>query len=243
MHSSLLAKNGLLNMVAGTDFNFRYQTAGNSIVKDVGKVKEILNIQPKEIYTGQQMHGKKVAYADGENGERFVFGKTFKETDGLITDKPGVALLIKFADCTPIVLFDPIKKVHASVHSGWRGTTQRIALEAIEKMESDFGCQREDLLVYVGPSIDQDHYEVGSEVYDAFEGFKERDSFFKPGLKEGKYYLSMLDANLSILKEAGLKPEQMDIERRSTYTDESLHSARKEGKNYQLNGLLTMLQE
>lgn len=239
MHSRLLAKHGLLNRVAGSEYNFRYQKAGSQIVKDVDRLLNEMIIEPSEIYSGQQMHTNQVVIVDGENGEPFVYGRTFKETDGLITNQPNIALLIKYADCTPIVLFDPQKRVQASVHSGWRGTTKKIALKAIEKMESEFDCRREDILVYVGPSIDQDHYEVGSEVYAAFKDFKQRETFFKP--HGDKFKMSMTDANVAILLEAGIREENMEVERASTYTDDTLHSARREGPEYQLNGLLTMI--
>lgn len=239
MQSKLLSEHGLKNYIAGTDYNFRYQKAGRSVKEDVQKVLSKMTIHPKEIYTGQQVHSANIAYVNGENGDAFVFGKTFKETDGLITDQPNVALLIKFADCTPVVLFDPVAQVLASVHSGWRGTTQRISLKAIDKMVNDFKCKKENILVYLGPSIDIDHYEVGSEVYDAFETFENRDQFFRPIGK--KYQLSMLDANLDILKGAGIRSENIEIEKASTFTDPRLHSARAEGPDYCLNGMLTMM--
>ncbi|MFL2118674.1 peptidoglycan editing factor PgeF [Marinilactibacillus psychrotolerans] len=239
MQSKLLSEHGLKNYIAGTDYNFRYQKAGRSVKEDVQKVLSKMTIHPKEIYTGQQVHSANIAYVNRENGDAFVFGKTFKETDGLITDQPNVALLIKFADCTPVVLFDPVAQVLASVHSGWRGTTQRISLKAIDKMVNDFKCKKENILVYLGPSIDIDHYEVGSEVYDAFETFENRDQFFRPIGK--KYQLSMLDANLDILKGAGIRSENIEIEKASTFTDPRLHSARAEGPDYCLNGMLTMM--
>lgn len=241
MHSKLLEKHGLLNKVAGSEYNFRYQKAGSQIVEDVERLMKVMNIEPAEIYTGQQMHTDHVVVVDEENGEDFIYGKTFEETDGLITNQPNIALLIKYADCTPIVLFDPNKCVQASVHSGWRGTTKQISLKAIEKMESEFGCRREDILVYVGPSIDQDHYEVGPEVYEAFSDFKQRETFFKPHGE--KFKMSMTDANVAILLEAGIKEGNMEVERVSTFTDERLHSARREGQEYQLNGLLTMIRD
>lgn len=241
MHASLLAKHGLANLIAGADYNFRYATAGNQFARDMERALEALAIQPKETYTGQQVHGTNIAYADGTCGEDFVFGKTFKETDGLITDQPLVALLVKYADCTPIVLYDPVKGVQSSLHSGWRGTVQQISQHALEMMERDFGCRRENILAYLGPSIDQDNYEVGPEVYDAFRAFPDRDQFFKP--KGAKYLLSMLDANLALLKEAGLQQGQIEVERTSTYTDPRLHSARQESREYQLNGILTMMLE
>ena len=239
MKTLMMEKHGLINKVAGSDYNFRYQKVGSAIVDDVDRLLNEMNITPEEIYTGQQMHTDNVVVVDGSNGEDFVYGRTFKETDGLITDRKNIALLIKYADCTPIVLFDPVKRVQAVVHSGWRGTTKRISVKALEKMEETFGCDRKDLLVYVGPSIDQENYEVGPEVYEKFKDFKNRDSFFEPDGE--KYKMSMTDANVDILLEAGIKNENMEVERTSTYTSDALHSARKEGPDYKLNGLLTMI--
>ncbi|WP_244244694.1 polyphenol oxidase family protein [Marinilactibacillus kalidii] len=239
MKSILLEKNGLLNRVAGTGYDFRYQRAGQKVVEDVDRLLTTLNIKPIEIYSGQQTHSANVIYVDGGNGEDFAYGKTFENTDGLITDRKDIAFLIKFADCTPVVLYDPVKGVQASVHSGWRGTTKKISLNAIEQMVDQFGCRKENILVYLGPSIGREHYEVGPEVYEAFESFQSRDQFFEP-IGE-KFLLSMLDANEAILIEAGILPKNIDKEETSTFSDNRLHSARGEGTDYKLNGIITMM--
>lgn len=241
MQSSLLKKHGLIHSIGGSDYNFRAQTAGKTVSDDVEKLIQVMNIHPASIYSGQQVHGHHIAYANGKNGVNYLYGKQFSETDGLITDQPGVALLIKFADCTPIVLFDPVKQVQASVHSGWRGTVQQISVHAIEKMIKDFHCKREDIFAYVGPSIDQGHYEVGAEVYEAFGEYESRDNFFTP--KGEKYLLSMQGANVNLLEKAGIQSDQIEVEKVTTYTNPRLHSARREGNAYQLNGIITMLSD
>lgn len=240
MRSTLLEKHGLKNFIAGSGYNFRYKKIGNEIIDEVSRALAQMNIQPSEIYSGSQCHGNNIAYASGTTGEPFVFGRQFKDTDGLITDKENLALLIKFADCTPIILFDPETKVHASVHSGWRGTVKQISVQAVNKMIEEFGVKKENIVAFVGPSIDMENYEVGPEVYEAFENFDDRDSFFKPHGE--KYLLSMTDANLSILKNAGIKKENIEVSRVSTFTDERLHSSRQEGQSYQLNGIITMVE-
>lgn len=239
MDSILMKEKGLSFFLAGFDYDFRKKTRGPEIIKDVNRALDRMGIHPTEIYSGQQVHGHNIGYANGTTGDAFIFGRHFLETDGLITDKPGVALLVKYADCTPIVLYDPKKKILAALHSGWRGTVQRISQKTIEKMEHEFECKKEDILVYLGPSIDRENYEVGSEVYEAFAGFSGRDSFFVP---EGdKFHLSMTDANLSLLREAGIKEEHIEVSRISTFMDERLHSARAEGPEYGLNGLIVMM--
>ena len=241
MESSLLKKQGLCTFIAGSEYDFRMQTIGEKVTVSVEKALKACQMEPKEIYSGQQVHGVHVAYADGKNGESFLYGKQFSKTDGLITDKPGITLLIKFGDCTPVVLYDPVKKVQAVVHSGWRSTVGRISLCAIERMEREFGCDRRNIFAYIGPSIDQAHYEVGPEVYEAFQDFSSREDFFQP--HNGKYLMSMTDANLSILTEAGIPLQQIEVEKKSTYLDPQLHSARREGSDYQLNAMLTMIPE
>lgn len=240
MYSKLLKKHGLTNLIGGSDYNFRSATAKEAFKPNIKQLLKEANIEAAEIYTGKQVHGKQVAYADGKNGEDFVIGRHFTDTDGLITDKPGVALLIKYADCTPVVLFDPVKKVQASVHSGWRGTVQKISHVAINKMVNEFGCQIENIVAYLGPSIDQDNYEVGPEVYEAFADEEERDLYFKPHGE--KYLLSMSQANYQLLLKAGISPENIEVETTSTYTSEKLHSARKEGKDYGLNAIVTVIE-
>ncbi len=239
MQAKILTQNGVKNYISGMDLNVRYEKDGKRAEESVQTILERMDVQPEEFYTGIQCHGKRVEYADGERGEDFVYGKTFDATDGLYTDKKDVALMVKFADCTPVVLYDPINEVLGAVHSGWRGTVQRISAELIKKMEENFGSARENLIAYLGPSIDIDHYEVGLEVYDAFTDFENRDEFFTP--KGEKYHLSMIDANLDILLQEGLQKENIEVSRESTWESPHLHSSRQEGKDYQLNAMVVMM--
>lgn len=240
MKSSLLTEKGLLNLVGGVDYNFRLATAEETFVGDVERLLEAAGMNGATVYTGHQVHGANVAYVDGQNGEDFVIGRHFEGTDGLLTDQRNVALLIKYADCTPIVLYDPIKKVQASVHSGWRGTVQKIGQVALEKMLTEFDCKIENIYAYVGPSIAQKHYEVGAEVYEAFADESDCDFYFKSHGE--KYLLDMAEANVQLLLKSGILPENIEVEKNKTYTNEALHSARKEGKEYGLNAIVTMIQ-
>lgn len=241
MQSKLLQQHGLEHFIAGSDYNFRTKTMGEGISGEYQRAIANLSTQPEHIYSGTQVHGSNVEYASGQSGSDALFsiGKHFEGTDGLVTDKASVALVIKYADCTPIVIFDPVKKVQASVHSGWRGTVKRIGNEAVKKMVTDFGSDIKDLVIYLGPSIDQGNYEVGAEVYEAFSDFKTRDLYFQP--QGEKYLLSNIDAVYHSLLELGLKEEQIEKAEESTFTDSRLHSARAEGVEYGLNAIVTMI--
>lgn len=239
MHSEVLKDNGLVNLVGGRDYNFRLARAEETFADDVKSLLQKAGIEPKDLYAATQVHGTTVAYADGKAGEPYLIGKHFKDTDGLITDNPNVALLIKFADCTPVVLYEPVKKVQAVVHSGWRGTVEKISHEAIHIMTKDFGAKKENILAYVGPSIAQENYEVGPEVYEAFSTQADREVYFLPHGE--KYLLDMARANYELLLEAGIDSQNIEVETDSTYTSPSLHSARQEGKDYGLNAIVTMM--
>lgn len=246
MVSELLTSKGLKVYLAGIDYNFRSQNQ-----RDLpGEITRTLqagqfNKVGQVLYFGHQVHGNQVAYVDGQVGESVqespVKIKYMEESDGLITNKENMVLMIKFADCTPIIFFDPVKKVQASVHSGWRSTKARIGQVALRKMQDQFHCQLADIYAFIGPTIARDDYEVGQEVYDAFVDFKSRDKFFKPGKQEGKYYLNMGEANYQILLEAGLSPDHIERSSQTTFADDSLHSARREGADYQLNALFTQI--
>lgn len=240
MYSKRLKENGLLNYIGGSEYNFRIETAEKNILQDYERLlKEAGIVNIDETYSGHQTHSTNIVHVDNTEGKSFLIGKQFSDTDGLITNSKNKALLIKFADCTPIVLFDPVENVQALLHSGWRGTVGEISKLALEKMENNFGTRKENILAYIGPSIDQKNYEVGLEVYEAFSLNPDRDLFFKPHGE--KYLLDMALANYQLLIQSGLKEENIEVENTSTFTARNLHSARKEGKNYGLNAMVTCM--
>lgn len=239
MQSKLLQRYHIPHYISGMDNNLRQATAGDAFVSHVEDMVNDLAYPIKDLYSGQQVHGSQVAYVDGKQGQEALVGKTFQETDGLYTDQVGVGLWVKFADCTPVVLYDRKHHAIAIVHSGWRGTVKKISEKAIRKMAQRFNSQVEDLIAYVGPSIGQDDYEVGPEVYEAFADFADRDDFFYQ--KGDKYHLSMTAANVSILRNNGLSPYNIEVEEAVTYGNPALHSAREEGQDYGLNAMVVAL--
>lgn len=241
MNSELLSQSGLMNYIGGMDYNFRHLTQGDKMAEDLSRIQGVLPVAPRITYTGQQVHGDNVAYADGQNGDDFLNVKIFPDTDGLVTDQAGVALLVKFADCTPVVLYDPVNKVQGIVHSGWRSTVKRISQVALKRM-LELGAELDNIVAYVGPSISLEHYQVGPEVYQAFADFKTRDDFFTPDVGD-RYRMSMVDGNIAILREAGLRDDQIEVNRESTWGSDQLHSSREEGSDYGLNAMITLIPE
>jgi YfiH family protein len=86
------------------------------------------------------------------------------QADIILTDKPGVTLMMRFADCVPILLYDPVCKVVGIAHAGWMGTVRGTASAAVEAMHGRFGSDPTDIQAAIGPSIGPDHYEIGPDV-------------------------------------------------------------------------------
>jgi hypothetical protein len=152
----------------------------------------------------QQTHTTNVAVVHA--GDR---GTQFLETDGMVTNVPGICLVTFYADCVPLYFVDPVAKAIGLSHSGWRGTVGKMGKVTVEKMVSEYGCKPENILAAIGPSICQDCYEVSEDVIERFkEAF---DASLWPELfyrkDNGKYQLDLWEANRQIFLEAGI-PEQ-----------------------------------
>ena len=91
------------------------------------------------------------------------------ESDAMITSRIGIGLAVSTADCVPVFVYDRINRVIAGIHSGWRGTQKKIVLKTLECMRNRFNSNPADLVIFVGPSISQKNYEVGSEVALLFD--------------------------------------------------------------------------
>ena len=113
-----------------------------------------------ELATVRQIHSNKVLEAD--------HGGCLGEADALISNKPGIALSVRTADCFPILMGDPRNRAIAAVHAGWRGTVQEIVLRTVEAMREKFGSRQQDLVVAIGPGIGPCCFEVGPEVASQF---------------------------------------------------------------------------
>ena len=176
--------------------------------------------------------------------------KIYTNVDGLVTEKKGISLSLRFADCTPIYLYDPIKNVIGNIHSGWKGTVQKIAIEGVKKLIEEFDCNSENIIVCIGPAIGKCHFEVDEDVKDIFEKtfsyMNINDKIIEKGqIKEGKqkYYIDTNLINRKMLEEMGLNPDNIIESNICTvcYSD-VLHSYRVDkensGRNTAIIGLI-----
>lgn len=191
---------------------------------------------------------KELAYSCEADEKNFVFPRqthsdniavvnsamsknTIDNTDALITGEPGLFVCVQTADCVPVLLFDPVKKVVAAVHAGWKGTISKIAGKTVAKMAETFGCNPADIIAGIGPSIHMHAYEVGPEVVEAVEAsFSNAPALLKPSMNAGHAYFDLWEANQSILQESGIKEENIEVIGLCSFEHADLFfSARREG--------------
>ena len=198
-------------------------------------VADVLGISKDNIIIPKQTHTDCVKCVD----ERTALDD-LKFTDGTITDKKGLAISSKNADCILLNFYDPVKKVIANVHSGWRGTYKKIAEKTVVKMINNYGCNSEDIWCFINPSIRVDHFEVDVDVMELGKeifGFTNRtQEFIKTGrIFEGKqkYNIDTVLINRILLENLGLKQEKIvDCEICSLCNKDKICSARGDGQGY-----------
>lgn len=172
------------------------------------RIAKAIGVQEKDMVYTHQTHTVNVAVV-GDHDR----GKSFMDTDGMVTDVPGICLVTFFADCVPLYFVDPVKKVIGLSHSGWRGTVHKIGKVTVEKMTENYGCDPKDIIAAIGPSICQDCYEVSEDVIEEFRsnfGTKVLpELFFRK--ENGKYQLNLWRANEEVLVEAGIEKERIVV--------------------------------
>lgn len=179
-----------------------------AVEENTKRIARAIGVEKEKMVYTQQTHTTNVAVVSGKDA-----GSTLKETDGLVTDSPGICLVTFYADCVPLYFVDPVRRAIGLSHSGWRGTVGKMAAATVEKMKECFGTRPEDIIAAVGPSICQDCYEVSEDVTSRFkEAFREedwKDLFYKK--ENGKFQLDLWKANEINLREAGVLPEHIAV--------------------------------
>ena len=239
----------------GTNANFRtssknYENNKIEYEKVNNNYKDLcdnIGLDYRNLVKGIQRHTNNVTsvYDKINKNEPDFNMKEYENIDGLITNKKNIVLSTTSADCISLLFFDPVKKVIANTHSGWKGTLQRISVKTVEKMVKEFECNKEDIIVCICPSIGKCHFEVEETVKDMF--LKEFQELEEENLKEiieekvigKKWNIDTVLINKIILKNIGIKEENIIDSKICTMCNpEILHSYRAEKENYGLNTAL-----
>lgn len=163
------------------------------------RVLEYLQINKEDLFEIKQTHTTNIEVCTKTPD-------TKDETDGVILYKSGSATILNFADCTPIVLYDPENNIAAGLHAGWRGTAGEICRCGIKLMKENFNSKPEKIIAAIGPCIAQEDFETGREVYEILRKTVQNpdsERLFK--IKGEKFYPDLAKINAAQLKEEGVK--------------------------------------
>lgn len=195
-----------------------------NVVENRKRIFECLRLPVESIFDVWQVHGKDMIYTR----EPRPLNSNHQPADIILTDQPGVTLFMRFADCVPILLFDPLHKAIGLVHAGWQGTVLRVAEIAIDSMKRMFNSNPKDIIAGIGPSIGPDHYEVGNKVFTEVE---KNLGFFKDEIlihNSKSTFLDLWKSNELILRASGV--QQIEVSKLCTACNLSdWYSYRKEG--------------
>jgi YfiH family protein len=164
LYHAVFTRHGGISPTPWKSLNF-----GASVGDNINRVKQnrenslaVLNIRPDSIYDVYQVHSTETVITD----RSLHPDEPHIKADAIITNVPNITLMMRFADCVPIFMFDPVNRVIGLAHAGWIGTINKIAKKTVLKMKQKFGTNPEYILAAIGPSIGPDHYSVGKEVID-----------------------------------------------------------------------------
>jgi len=209
---------------AYTSLNLAYHVGDDAAVVDANQLRlaQMLGYDPKRLVHMRQIHSDRIVVCTLQ-----MDFDTRPECDALITNIPGQPLMVMVADCTPVLLYDPVRHATAAVHAGRAGALKNIVGKTVAAMQKVYGTQPGDLLAALGPSIHACCYEIGPEVAQEVKDAGFGEALQKSG---GRDYLDVNRILVSQLRGAGVRPSHIDDTAECTSCrSDLLFSYRKEG--------------
>ena len=205
LHGESAVAEGTLNLA------LHVGDAPELVLQNRVRFAQAVGVDAKRFTTCAQVHGSEIAVVDETlaGAGALTLDDTIAGTDALITNLRCVPLLLFYADCVPVLIADTKSNAIGLAHAGWRGTVAQIAKKTVQALQQNFGCEPNNLVAAIAPSIGQCCYEVDDFVRDKAQGYEE---FFAPVAgKQGKYLLDLWDYNRRELIEAGVLPENIAV--------------------------------
>ncbi len=196
-------------------------------------LSDVIGISPERIFAPFQIHEAEIGCIDAGflSLTETLQEEAMNGKDALVTDIPGVCVAVSTADCVPVLVYAPDKKVVAAIHAGWRGTVKQIVAKTIACMADRYSCDPSRMMAGIAPSIGQAAFEVGEEVADAFRTTGvDMDRIMKRHPQTGKAHIDLWEANRIQLLQAGLQADRIEVSGICTYQhDKDFFSARRLG--------------
>jgi YfiH family protein len=165
--NAFTARTGGVSRTPYNNLNLSYNVGDEEsrVAENRKIILDALSIDYRTVVTAQQVHKDKIALVRKEDKGKgaFKYSKGIAQTDALITDIPGIPLLMCYADCVPVFILDPVKKAIALIHSGRRGTELELTLKTLFKMKKIFKTNPRSCLAAIFPSIGPCCYNIKEE--------------------------------------------------------------------------------
>ena len=175
-----------------------------NVLENYRRIGNILGFSPEDVVNARQTHSDIVLQITRQHRGLLLQPNASPQCDGMITNEPGIALFVSTADCTPILLHDPITGAVGAVHAGWRGTAADIAGKAVVAMANAYGCDPKNIRAAIGPNLGMCCFETDGDVPQAMvETFgADAEEFIRTGGR--KYYVNLKEINALALRRAGV---------------------------------------
>ena len=187
---------------ASLNMSFREGDEEFRVLQNWSKLAEGFAIPLEQFLVVNQVHGDGIFVIEPQGS--YFSSRAELNYDAIVTNRAGLAICIKTADCVPVFLVDKVKQVVAVVHAGWRGTALAICTKVIRLMQNQYGSLPQDILAAIGPSIGKCCYEVDSITADAFGTQKGKESFLFPAAAKNKWMLDLPEANCQQILNCGI---------------------------------------
>jgi hypothetical protein len=181
-----------------------------NVIRNYQLLSSALGLELGSLVTCKQVHGDRIIEVNQEYNGRGLFPHYREAADAMITNVSGLVLIIRIADCIPVLFYDPVQKAVGIAHAGWRGTLKKIAAKTVELLIDRYNSNPANILVGIGPGIGPCCYEVDGKVRSLYEeNISSGGRLFEE--REGKIYLNIWEANRSQLLDIGIKEKNIEL--------------------------------
>jgi polyphenol oxidase len=228
----ITTRGGGVSLPPYNSLNLGLHTADNTdhVRANRALLAEFTRIPYRRFLYASQVHSGNVKVIDPAAINGGVLDQN-PRTDATITALPGICLMVMVADCVPVLLFDPLKRVSAVIHAGWRGTVNFIVQNTIQSMIENYGCNPTDIFAGIGPSIGPCCYEVGEDVRNfVIQNFGTSEGYLIPQNHTSKLHFDLWYANYKQLTDNGVQPKNIETSELCTKCNQDIfYSSRASG--------------
>ncbi len=191
------------------NMSFREGDEEFRVLQNWGLLADAFAISLEQFLVLNQVHGADILVIKPQGS--YFSSRAELDYDATITNRPGLAICIKTADCVPVFIVDKVRKVIAAVHAGWRGTASGISAKVIRLMQKQYGSLPQHILAAIGPSIGKCCYEVDSVAAEAFAALKGKEDFLFPKTTKNKWIVDLPEANRRQLLDCGIPEQNIEL--------------------------------